>query len=47
MTNYVVTSDNADFVYANLNLIGQTLSFSRVVSQPGNAGKTYRFRVAA
>jgi len=47
VTNYVVTSDNADFIYANLNTIGQTTSFTKIVSQPGNEGKIYRFRVAA
>ena len=45
--NYVVTSDNADFLYYNLNSIGQTTSFTKTVTQPGNEGKIYRFRVAA
>lgn len=45
--NYVVISDNADFIYTAPVLNGLSLVYTKVILQPGNAGKTYRFRVAA
>jgi hypothetical protein len=45
--NYLVVSDEADFIYSEPALNAQSLMFTKLITQPGNEGKTYRFRVAA
>lgn len=45
--NYLVKTDEADYILASETLIGVSTTFDKVISQPGNEGKTYRFRVAA
>lgn len=47
VTNYLVMSDEADFVMGNTVENGQLTQYSKTITQPGNEGKIYRFRVAA
>ena len=45
--NYLVISDDADFIYRSPVLVGTQTQFIKAITQPGNEGKVYRFRVAA
>lgn len=47
MLNYLIRSDNADFVLGQPVQNGLNTHFTKAISQPGNEGKVYRFRVAA
>ena len=45
--NYLVKSDESDFAYGAPVENGILTSHSKLITQPGNEGKVYRFRVAA
>jgi len=47
ITRYWVQTDNADFTYSAAVDNGVLLTYSKTISQPGNEGKIYRFKVAA
>ena len=48
ITGYLVSMDEGDFVYDTVTPADASAStFTYTVTQPGNEGKTYRFRIAA
>ena len=47
ITDYLIKTDNADFVLGTAVENGALTSYSKLITQPGNEGKIYRFRVAA
>jgi hypothetical protein len=48
ITGYLVSMDGGDFVYDDISEVDAPAdSFTYAVTQPGNEGRTYRFRVAA
>ena len=48
ITGYLVSMDEGDYVYDTITPAAASAStFSYAVTQPGNEGKTYRFRIAA
>lgn len=40
-------TDEANFIYGAPVDNGNTLTYSKTITQPGNEGKIYRFKVAA
>jgi hypothetical protein len=47
ITNYLIRTDEADFILGTPVLNGDSTVYSKAITQPGNEGKVYRFRVAA
>ena len=48
LTGYIVSHDDGDYVFDTTTTIAPALEqFTYTVAQPGNEGKTYRFRIAA
>jgi hypothetical protein len=48
ISKYVVSMDEGDLVYdASADVAAPATSYTHAVTQPGNEGKTFRFRVAA
>jgi hypothetical protein len=45
--NYMIRTDDSDFVLKTPIANGNRTIFSKIIMQPGNEGKVYRFRVAA
>ena len=45
--NYLVITDESDFVLSSPIENSVATTFTKVITQPGNEGKTFRFRVAA
>ena len=48
LTGYIVSHDDGDYVFdATSSVLASAEEFIYSVTQPGNEGKTYRFRIAA
>ena len=45
--NDLIKSDNSDFKLGNAIENGISTTYTKIIAQPGNEGKVYRFRIAA